>query len=231
MHPQPRMCKETQAWQLCGRSRVVANMGVAHASAGSRGGVGGPHRSKERASARILGDSGGSRSAAVSKGCHCFQRLGKLGILVRHSVFILTPWRVTGFRRTLPASGPWTWSGRWSKASDHPAWSRNEDGTPREVDLQHRDGRLALKAHRWGLRVAEHVAGGFKSEWSTNNSRWFEDWCERTHRRWCPDRVALPFWARWTRSGAVVYRNAVSSNLTTGVVDGSVRVKCVLKVL
>ena len=64
VHPLPRMCKEAQAWQLCGRSRVVANMGVAYASAGSRGGVGGPHRSKERASARILGDSAGSRSAA-----------------------------------------------------------------------------------------------------------------------------------------------------------------------
>ena len=40
----------------------------------------------------------------------------------------------------------------------------NEDGTPHEVDLQHKHGRLALKAHRWGLRVAEHVAGGFKTE-------------------------------------------------------------------
>ena len=59
VHPQPRMCIKTviktQSWQLCGRSRVVANMGVAHASAGSRGGVGGPHRSIERASAHVHG--------------------------------------------------------------------------------------------------------------------------------------------------------------------------------
>ena len=145
--------------------------------------------------------------------------------------FERNPLRVTGIRRTLPVSGPWTWGGRFSSTTDDPMHARHQDGTPREVDLQHKEGKRALEAHRWGLRVAEHVAGGFKSKWPSNNSRFFEDWTERGHRRWCPDRVALPYWAGLYRDGAVVYRKVVSSNLTTGVVDGSVRVKCVLKVL
>ena len=141
------------------------------------------------------------------------------------------PPRPTGIRRTLPVSGPWTWGGRDDFPSDHPRWSRNQDGTPREVDLACRHGMHALCAHKWGLRVAGHVAGGFKSEWPSHNSRCFEDWWGRMHRRWCPSRFALPYWAEITRSGVVRYRKVVYSNLTTGVVDGSVRVRCVLKAL
>ena len=51
----------------------------------------------------------------------------------------------------------------------------------------------------------------------------------RTHRRWCPWRA--PTWAEVCAAGAVRYVTVVSSNLTTAVVDGSVRVKYVLKVL
>ena len=210
-----------------------------------RGGIG--RTGKKQQKARTLGSSQTSpqvaeaAAGAVAEPCSAAETAEQASLTAMNDDagcagqkrvrFEPDPPRPTGIRRTLPVSGPWTWGGRWDFPTDHPMHARNEDGTPREVDLQHKDGKLALKAHRWGLRVAEHVAGGFKSEWPTNNSRWFEDWCERTHRRWCPGRVALPFWARWTRSGAVVYRNAVSSNLTTGVVDGSVRVKCVLKVL
>ena len=43
-----------------------------------------------------------------------------------------------------------------------------EQASP-EADLQRKQGRKALKAHRWGLRVAEHVAGGVKSIWPTND--------------------------------------------------------------
>ena len=62
--------------------------------------------------------------------------------------FERNPPRVTGIRRTLPVSGPWTWGGRRDFPTDHPAHARNQDGTPRVCDLQHKDGRQALEAHR-----------------------------------------------------------------------------------
>ena len=62
--------------------------------------------------------------------------------------FERNPPRVTGIRRTLPVSGPWTWGGRDDFPSDHPRWSRNQDGTPREVDLQLTVGKMALCAHK-----------------------------------------------------------------------------------
>ena len=152
--------------------------------------------------------------------------------LIKRVRFERNPPRITGIRRVRPVSDPWTWTGRWDFAIDHPAWSRNKDGTPVEVDLQHKRGRLALKAHRWGLRVAEHVAGGFKTEWPSNRSRDFEcDWMKkRTHRRWCPSGAG-PTWADVCAAGAVQCATVVSCTLTTSVVDGSVRVKCLLKVL
>ena len=118
------------------------------------------------------------------------------------------PPRPTGIRHVLPVSGPWTWGGRWNFPTDHPAWSRNQDGTPRECDLEHKDGRLALEAHRWGLRVAEHVAGGFKSSWPTDTSRLFDaDWKRlRTHRRWTRHLEAhreAPTWTEVCAAGAV----------------------------
>ena len=114
------------------------------------------------------------------------------------------PPRPTGIRRVLPVSGPWTWAGRWSFPTDHPAWSRNQDGTPRELDLEEKRGRFALEAHRWGLAVADHVAGGFKSTWPTDKSRLFDyKWkTMRTHRRWVNSNVA-PTWVEVCAAGAV----------------------------
>ena len=152
--------------------------------------------------------------------------------LIKRVRFERNPPRITGIRRVRPVSDPWTWTGRWDFAIDHPAWSRNKDGTPIEVDLQRKRGRLALTAHRWGLRVAEHVAGGFKTEWPSNRSRDFEcDWMKkRTHRRWCPSGAG-PTWAEVRTAGAVRCVTVVSSTLATSVVYGSVRVKCLLEVL
>ena len=119
--------------------------------------------------------------------------------------FQRNPPRPTGIRHVLPTSGPWTWGGCWDFPTDHPAWSRNQDGTPRELDLQHKDGSRALEAHRWGLAVAEHVAGGFKSAWPTDKSRLFDHkWKEmRTHRRWTMPLGRAPTWAEVCAAGAV----------------------------
>ena len=145
--------------------------------------------------------------------------------------FDRNPPRVTGIRRVRPVSDPWTWGGVYDFPSDHPRWSRNQDGTPREVDLQHPVGKMALCAHRWGLLVAEHVAGGFTSQWPGDDyyDLDFEWKRSRTHRRWCPK--TCPSWRVVCAAGAVRYVHVVSTSLTMGVVDGSVRVKCVLKVL
>ena len=118
--------------------------------------------------------------------------------------FDRNPPRPTGIRHVLPVSGPWTWGGRWDHPTDHPKWSRNQDGTPRESDLEERVGRLALEAHRWGLAVAEHVAGGFESTWPTDKSRLFDyKWkTMRTHRRWVNSNVA-PMWVEVCAAGAV----------------------------
>ena len=40
--------------------------------------------------------------------------------------------------------------------------------------VETKEGRFALEAHRWGLAVAEHVAGGFESAWPTDRSRLFD---------------------------------------------------------
>ena len=145
--------------------------------------------------------------------------------------FERNPPRVTGIRRVRPVSDPWTWGGRWEFPIDHPKWSRNQDGTPREVDLQQVVGKMALCAHKWGLRVAEHVAGGFSSQWPGDDYYYLDqDWKRScTHRRWCPK--TCPSWRDVCAAGAVRYVSVVSTNLTTGFVYGSVRVKCVLKVL
>ena len=210
-----------------------------------RGGIG--RTGKKQKKARTLGSSQTSlqvaeaAAGAVAEPCSAAETAEQASLTAmpddagcagqKRGRFEPDPPRPTGIRRTLPVSGPWTWGGRWDFPTDHPMHARNEDGTPREVDLQHKAGRLALTAHRWGLRVAEHVAGGFKSEWPGDKSRCFEDWWRRTHRRWCPPWVALPIWAGLHRDGVVRCRKVVSSNLSLAVVDGSVRVKCVLKVL
>ena len=113
------------------------------------------------------------------------------------------PPRVTGIRRDLPVSGPWTWTGRWNYPPDFPGWAQHPDGTPRAADLETKEGRFALEAHRWGLAVAEHVAGGFESAWPTDRSRLFDfKWkTMRTHRRWLRDRA--PTWAEVCAAGAV----------------------------
>ena len=80
---------------------------------------------------------------------------------------------------------------------------------PREVDLACRHGMHALCAHKWALRVAGHVAGGFSSEWPGDDYYYLD-------QDWRRDVCA---------AGAVRYVTVVSSNLTTAVVDGSVRVK------
>ena len=129
--------------------------------------------------------------------------------------FERNPPRATGLRRVLPASEPWSWGGRWNYPTDHPMWSRHADGTPREADLQTKAGTQALSAHRWGLRVAEHVAGGFESAWPTDSFRFFDtEWKDsRTHRRWCPRCPKNePTWARVCEAGGV-------QSEVSGVVD------------
>ena len=122
--------------------------------------------------------------------------------------FERNPPRATGLRRVLPASESWSWGGRWNYPADHPMWSQDPDGTPRAADLQHKEGRLALKAHRWGLRVAEHVAGGFNTAWPGDFSSLLDlEWVdERTHRSWVPRGVPTnePTWARVCAAGAVL---------------------------
>ena len=134
--------------------------------------------------------------AALDEGTSCNGR--------KRVRFDRNPPRPTGIRHVLPVSGPWTWGGRWDHPTDHPKWSRNQDGTPRESDLEERVGRLALEAHRWGLAVAEHVAGGFESTWPTDKSRLFDyKWkTMRTHRRWVNSNVA-PMWVEVCAAGAV----------------------------
>ena len=120
--------------------------------------------------------------------------------------FDRNPPRPTGIRHVLPVSEPWTWTGRWSHPPDHPGWSQDPDGTPRAADLRTKEGRKALEAHRWGLRVAEHVAGGFSSAWPNDSSSCFDAWTfDRTHRRWAPvgPSSKSPTWAEVCAAGAV----------------------------
>ena len=71
-----------------------------------------------------------------------------------------------------------------------------------------KEGRLALKAHRWGMRVAEHVAGGFNTAWPGDCSSLLDvEWIdERTHCCWVPRGVPKnePTWARVCAAGAVL---------------------------
>ena len=85
----------------------------------------------------------------------------------------------------------------------------------READLQTEAGTQALNAHRWGMRVAKHLAGGFESAWPTDSFRCVDtEWKDsRTHRRWCP-RCSKnePTWARVCEAGGV-------QSEVSGVVD------------
>ena len=167
-----------------------------------RGGIG--RTGKKQQKARTLGSSQTSpqvaeaAAGAVAEPCSAAETAEQASLTAMNDDagcagqkrvrFEPDPPRPTGIRRTLPVSGPWTWGGRWSYSSDHPGHAQDPDGTPRAADLRTKEGRIALWAHQWGLRVAEHVEGGFETQWPGDDFREFVrvDDRLRTHRRWCP---------------------------------------------
>ena len=92
----------------------------------------------------------------------------------------------------------WTWGRKGRLNVD---WTRS-NGRPeyRPIML----ARDELRAHLWGLRVAEHVAAGCVGEWVHSYAHDMA-WVQRaSHRRWCPDELPDPVLrrGRWVCDGA-----------------------------
>lgn len=84
----------------------------------------------------------------------------------------------------------WSWTGgATGRPTLKPGFALMPQHQPHRADRQ---GLEALRAHLWGLRVAEHVAAGCVGEWVGSYSR-DSAWARKaSHRSWCPDALPDP---------------------------------------